>query len=258
MLIKIAKWSGLAILIFACIASKGCSDPIKTVLKGPNGAVLTTTKGDQSTSTGVRVKYGATPLNDAQLKDVSDGIARAIENGKKSGYTDTRSAVPSFFLVQTPPYVCPLSPEQKIPSFLLHADQYDGTEYDQYNPKGAGVKDGRGVIYAAEMVLSVGTIPSSPDYGWMYVCISDDHETNANAVNNGAEHIVIANNDSDYFFLTQYHGTYSHPLLPKIVTNNAHGPSNIFTDSSIELVNVFGNSVEVLTPNGIILVEPTK
>ncbi|MCA1588846.1 MAG: hypothetical protein LC734_00355 [Acidobacteria bacterium] len=78
------------------------------------------------------------------------------------------------------------------------------------------MKDGRGVVFASEMVLSIGTPGSVPEIGQMYVC--PDDSTLESAVRHGIEHIVIANNDPGYFTLTYHHANgLFHPLLPKRV-----------------------------------------
>lgn len=186
-------------------------DAIKRVLRSPNGSAVLSYEHYQTTpnGTGVHSKSG----HDAEtLAAIDGGLADAFRDARTSGYTAKLS--PGDYKIYTPPYPCVPSPEQRIPSFLVHADVYDGTEFDQYNPKGKGVKDGQGVVYAAEMVLSLGTPGSNVSEGEMYVC--PDLSTVRDGVRHGAEHIIIANNDNEYWERSWYHGNgFYHPLLPK-------------------------------------------
>lgn len=137
---------------------------------------------------------------------------RASHDTAASGYTVLPAG--TFYDIYTSPYPCQPSPVQRVPSFLVHGDTYDGSEFDQYNSEGAGVKDGIGVIFAAELVINIGTPNSQPPRGQMYVC--PDASVLREAIRNGAEHMIIANNDNEYFWLTVYHGNgFYHPLLPK-------------------------------------------
>jgi hypothetical protein len=165
-----------------------------------NGYVKTSIKNSAQTAGGAWVKSEKKATTE-QLAAVEAGLTAAFNDARLSGYTallDQHS-----YTVLFPVKDCVLSPVFQTLSFPLRADVYDGTIYDQYNPKGANVKDGIGVILAAEMVTQLSgemiACPNSPD-----------------AVRNGAEHIIIYNNDSDYYARTWYHGdSVSHPLLPK-------------------------------------------
>lgn len=165
-----------------------------------NGYVKTSIKNSAQTSGGAWIRSEKKPTSE-QINAVQAGLDAAINDGRSSGYTALLNA--GAYIVWFPVKDCILSPVYQALSFPLRSDIYDGTIYDQYNPKGANVKDGIGVILAAEMVTDLGgqmvACPNSPD-----------------AVRNGAEHIIIYNNDSDYYARTWYHGDgVSHPLLPK-------------------------------------------
>ena len=212
----------VALTAFKC--SSSVPDAVKLAARGPNGAVVISQKVQQVTPKGLTV-YGETAISQTQLAGADEGIDRLDAEAATDGFKATKPH--TFFDVYTPPYQCTPSPIQRIPSFLVHADPYDGTEFDQYNSKGVGVKDGVGVIYAAEMVLSLGTPGSNILRGQMYVC--PDLPVFPEAVKNGGEHIHLANypydgkNNTDpryndgyaYYWCTEYHYTISHPLLPR-------------------------------------------
>lgn len=182
----------------------------------PQGSVATSDEKVQTTPKGARVlsKKG---VSDKCLELVDLGLSDAFEAAVASGYTNQTPMEFGFYDILIPNIDCVPSPEQKIPSFLIRADNYDGTEFDQHNPKGVGVKDGIGVTFCAEMVVSLGTPGSSLLRGQM-VCCSDESVVR-DATRNGAEHIIIAFNDTDYYWETQTHTTKGHPLLPNIKTN---------------------------------------
>jgi hypothetical protein len=217
----------ISIILLLCLAFTCTPSAIRRVLNGPNGAVLTDKSKTQKTKEGATV-YSHSGISDSQLSAIDAGLSRAFGNAKLSSYFDERSNQYSFYDIFIPPYSCTPSPIQRIPSFILHADQYDGTIYDQYNPKGketdataiaqgfVNKRDGKGVIYAAEMVLSLGTPESQPARGQMYICPDSATEP----ANNGAEHILIANNDPDYYWATQFHALGGHPLLPHNVQSS--------------------------------------
>jgi len=216
----------LAVFVLTAFKCGGAGIPgaVKLVAKGPNGAVLISQKVQQVTPKGLTV-YGENAISQTQLAAADEGIDQLNEEAFADKFQETKPH--TFYDVYTPPYQCQPSPIQRIPSFLVHADPYDGTEFDQYNSKGQGVKDGIGVIYAAEMVLSLGNPGANILRGQMYVC--PDLPVFPEAVRNGAEHIHLANypynekNNTDeryrdnyaYYWCTQYHYTISHPLLPR-------------------------------------------
>jgi hypothetical protein len=200
----------VAYTLYSRSKSKNNTDPsAKDWSKVPEGAVETSRNFRQLTQLGA-VVYSKSGVTADALAKVDAGLTAVFEDARASGYSNALDY--KFFEIFIPALDCVLSPEQKIPSFLIRSDAYDGTIYDYYNPKGSGVKDGIGVIYAAEMVQSLGTQGSTYEIGQMICCNSD---ILAEAVRNGAEHIIIANNDSEYFSKTWFHDVYSHPLLPK-------------------------------------------
>lgn len=203
----------LTALMAVASACGGCPDNVSSDIcfAARSTAVQTSTEVQQITPNGTRVA-GVFRLNNTQLTSVDSGLAGAFADARTSGYT--MALDPGFYTISTPLSKCVPSPEQRVPSFYVRADSYDGTEFDQYNSKGKGIKDGTGVIFAAEMVLSLGTPGSTLNYGWMIAC--PDQNVIADAVRNGAEHIIIANNDSEYYGITWFHGYgFYHPLLPK-------------------------------------------
>lgn len=171
-----------------------------------NGAIQLSEETKQTTPLGATV-YSLKGVSAEQLALVDSGLSMAFRGAKGSNYSEALDH--AFYSIFIPKANCVPAPESKVPAFLVRADAYDGTNFDFLNPKGVGVKDGIGVIYAAEMVLNFG-----PLRGEMVAC--SDLSVIENAVRFGAEHIIIArNSDIDYFFETQFHDKKSHPLLPK-------------------------------------------
>lgn len=195
---KIKKWLTLAILAMT-VLSISCGDDVDWS-KEPNGMVRTTVKVSSRTPKGAIV-YSRTKPTESALATIDRDLQGAFTDAISSGYTAKLNS--AEYVIFFPYYGCKLSPIQQIPSFELRADVYDGTEFDHYNPQGESVKDGVGVIYAAEMVITLsGEMIACPD--------------STGAARNGAEHVIIYNNDTEYFLATWFHGGgVYHPLLPK-------------------------------------------
>jgi hypothetical protein len=221
------------VLSFAALA-KDCKDgntgnipdAIKAAAKYPPGSVPLHYDNNQTTPKGARVR-GKNALSPQQLALVDAGIDALMAAKTADGFLDKASKPHSFFEIFTPPLPCIPSPETRTPSFVINGGQgYDGTIYDYYNPKGQGVPDGISVIFAAEMVLSLGTPRSVPNWGRMYVC--PDAAVLANGVRHGGDHIFLANfpytadwhqtgrDGYSYFNRSINHsGGIGHPLLPR-------------------------------------------
>lgn len=169
-----------------------------------NGYVKTSIKESQKTSEQATI-YSENGISQEQINLAQQGLTEAFNDARLSGYSN--ALISSGYVISIPVIPCVPSPVYRTMSFQLRADDYDGTEFDQYNPRGAGVRDGVGVILAAEMVTDLG--------GSMIVCA--DASVIKDAVRNGAEHIIIWNNDNEYYSETWFHGGggMSHPLLPK-------------------------------------------
>jgi hypothetical protein len=156
----------------------------------------------QTTKEGIHV-FSIAGVSNETLDSIDKGFDSVIQDAKLSGYGDTgKSYYPSFYEVFIPTELCVPSPEQHVPSFKLRADNYDGTQYDQYNPKGYLVKDGIGVIWASEQVVN---------NNGMIICTSGAE----NNFRYGAEHIIIKEKDPTYYEQTKTHTLKGHPLLPK-------------------------------------------
>lgn len=174
--------------------------------KVKNGDVATTNEVSQSTPKGARV-FSKSGVTDTVLSLIDKGLDGAFADAIASGYGDKLTH--SEYEIFIPKFGCVASPESQTPSFMLRADSYDGTEYDIHNPKGSGIKDGIGVIYAAEMVKSMGY----NGVGQMICCAEES--VIENATRYGAEHIIVANNDPVYHNRTWFHDVMGHPILPK-------------------------------------------
>lgn len=189
---------------------------IARVARSGNGQILLSTENRQITPSGAAV-IGKSTISDAQLAQIDDGLNAAFDGARFDNLKN--KLFHGFFEVFTPPYSCIPSPETRTPSFLVRGDAYDGSEFDQYNPRGKNVADGIGVVFAAEMILSVGTEGSSVNLGQMYVC--PEASVISAAAQHGADHILLANNpyESDefnYFWCSIYHTDgVNHPLLPR-------------------------------------------
>lgn len=170
------------------------------------GQVELSKKRTQTTPAGTRVYSENGDISKQVLDRIDTALINLFVDGRAEGYNENSAVFRSdFYEVYIPKMQCGRSPETNTPSFLIRADSYDGTVYDQHNTKGKGVKDGIGVIYAAEMVLGFNP-------GQMVVC----PESEGAAYRHGAEHIIAAIEDPDYFNLTWFHGNgVNHPLYPK-------------------------------------------
>lgn len=195
----------LTILIFGALTGCGGGDSPKDI---PNGSVELSRKQIQRTAGGARV-FSENGVSQNQLNLIETGLTTRAEAAQADGLTLGLNT--DFYEIYIPKQSCEPSPEQRIPSFKVRADNYDGTEFDQYNPRGQGVKDGIGVVFAAEMILSYG--------GQMVAC--SDEQYLAEAVGNGLDHIALAQNPeayadgANYFNCTITHTVYGHPLLPR-------------------------------------------
>lgn len=188
------------------------------------------------------IHFGKFPMSDEQLEAACAGIDDLHAAAREDGFKETAVKPYWFYEIYTPPYVCIPSPEQRIPSFLVNGGTgYDGSEWDQHNSKGPlapqdvhidqrGLKqiykkDERSAVFAAEMILSIGTPGSTYQTGWMVVC--PDLSVVRNAVRHGGDHIFLANfpyteewrnvepyDEYVWFWASLIHGP-PHPLIPR-------------------------------------------
>lgn len=218
------------LILTAGIADCGKDSPsmpeiVKAAARAPVGMVPTSDAVIGTTTKGVTVR-GAFGLSQQQKDLIDIGIEQAYSAAIEDGFRKEAVKPFAFYHISIPPYPCIPSTETRTPSFVVNGGaEYDGTIYDQYNTKGVGKKDGISVVFASEMVLSIGTPGSIPEHGWLYVC--PDASVLANAVKHGTEHIYLANfpyNETHrtrdpydgyaWFYATVYHGP-PHPLLPR-------------------------------------------
>lgn len=172
-----------------------------------NGAVQTSREVEQKTPLGATV-FSLKGLSPQQLHLIDNGLSQAFNDARLSGWNQFMQH--DLYTVLIPKADCVPTPDSKTPAFLVRADNFDGTNFDYLNPLGAGIRDGIGVIFAAEMVTNFG-----PVKGELVAC--PDVEVIENAVRFGAEHILAARNDPEYFLLTQNHDKILHPILPKVL-----------------------------------------
>lgn len=195
----------------------------------PRGDISLSAKTVQQTTRGARVE-SENGLSAEQLAQIDEGLTQAFNAGRASGWVDNGKAFNySLYKVQIPVEPCRPSRETQTPSFLVRGDNYDGSVYDQYNSKGLlpenqqtdfnkYVKDGAGVVFAAELLTGLNTpgstVNGSPSiYASFVVC--PDASVLTNGTRYGAEHAIVAHFDSDYFNETHTHSTIAHPILPK-------------------------------------------
>lgn len=195
----------------------GCGDASDSSNERPQGSVSLSTKVSQVSPKGAHI-FSEHGVSDSQLSLADKGLDTTFTNARASGYTSNELFSQTYYDIYIPKNNCVLSPETKTPSFKIRGDNYDGSIYDQYNTKGElppneqtdfnkYVKDGIGVVYAAEMVLG------TAGRGAYVVC--PDAAVWENGVSYGAEHIIVNNLDPAYDQVTQTHDIYPHPILPK-------------------------------------------
>lgn len=238
---------------------------VKAAARAPVGMVPVSDAVIERTTKGVTIR-GAKSLSQYQKDLIDIGFDKVVSSAAEDGFTKEAYKTHDFNHVSIPPYSCIPSPVSRTPSFVVSGGaEYDGTIYDQYNTKGQGKKDGISVVFASEMVFSIGTPGSIPEHGWLYVC--PDESVLANAVQHGGEHIYLANfpytekwrirepyDGYAWFNATVFHGP-GHPLLPRhagqIVNNIANDKQPTSNVETLSVSNIDGQ--EVLLVKGSIL-----
>jgi hypothetical protein len=281
---------------FKCGESYPVSDIAREVANSGGGVPLSYAVQQQApcSETDKALHLGKTPMSDEQLQAICKGLDLLKTSAIEDGFKASAVKPASFYQIFTPPYPCEPSPEQRIMSFMINGggphQGYDGSEYDQYNPKGklktpfidarglrqVFVQDGRSAVFAAELVLSIGTPGSTFQVGMMYVC--PDMSVLRDAVRHGADHIQLANSPYTeefrdrgpydvwaWFNNTLVHGP-GHPLLPRgdrlvdslVADDRAPAPSIItkvaLSKEQKEALAGFGvNPDEVVTSSTMII-----
>lgn len=201
---KTSLWLFLFISLLWCVLAFSCDKPPGNA--GPSNEpmpapVHVTRAFTQKTDSGVKV-VSKDAVNRAILSAVEDGYQQAKKDAITSGYKNKLEG--SNYTVLIPDDPCEPSTVQAIPSFKLRADNYDGSIFDLYNPQGQNVKDGIGIIWAAEKVESY-----DPAEG--FVC----PELAKNGTDYFCEHVLAFWNHRAYFDATATHTTKEHPILPE-------------------------------------------
>lgn len=161
---------------------------------------------------------------DAALEELFADVQAAYP-----GQADPYSLNYMVYDIYEPNHDCVPSPEMRVPSFYVKDTKlsYDGSQFDQYNSQGPGVKDGKSVVMAPEEVFSMTTMGSTIEgvpnrRARMLICADAAHWKNS--VRYGAEHNVgesAANiSDSALFQLAlanRIHTTGGHPFVPSRV-----------------------------------------
>ena len=180
---------------FKCNKNGGSNnEPIITVYsqtqqRTPKGALV-------ASLSGVRPEF---------LEAVDEELTEVFRDVAGRNYT---SAISHSEYVIYALHNCVLSPESQTRSFLIRADAYDGTIYDQ-DPR-----PGIGKIYAAEMVLADGNAIRTQ----YIVCDTPQVDGDLrDALRYGPEHILLYFNDRAEFDRTWFHGNgISHPLIRSV------------------------------------------
>jgi len=208
---------GLAVGIYALV--RYLTRPKYTIFgidfSKKSAGMHSSTKRLQTTPKGVTV-YSENGLTDFQLKQIDEAAEEEFARAAfESRNTYTRALEHSFYDIFIPVNQCGPAPESGVPAFLIRADNYDGlcdaagNTFDQWNPQGKCVADGIGVVFAAEMVHSLGTPGSTVQRGQFFVCEGSAFKE---SVRNGIQHIILANNNTITFERTATHQEGGHPL----------------------------------------------
>ncbi len=188
----------IAFVLSAFSCGKGSDQSCKDKAKNtPNLQVYSNT--GQTTSHGVKV-YSQSGVSTGFLEAVDNSAVELFADARAIGYTNALDY--GLYIIYVQPN-CTASPENQTPSFLVRADNYDGTIYDQE------ICPNIGMVLAAEMVIKDGNAVSN-EY---VICNSTDMNYVKNAARFGLEHILIKRNDEGYYIQTETHTTSGHPLI---------------------------------------------
>lgn len=190
------------ILIIIAIGLRGCW--IKggdRSVKVPVITVYSETIQKTADGTTVASKSGVSAevlqtINDSLRELFTDASAKNYQNNLVAG------AVIIYAL-----HDCGISPESQTPGIKVRADNYDGSLYDLYNPKGKGVKDGIGQIWAAEYYIYNGDGTMSQEYA---ICTQANGQNVSlalirNTSRFGKEHRILHDNDFAEYLRTLTH-----------------------------------------------------
>lgn len=172
----------------------------------PNGTLAISRETFQRTASGARV-FSKSGLSPHQLTTIDNAMTEHFTVARADGLT--LALHHDFYEIFIPLVPCQQSPIQRVWSFRVRADNYDGTEFDQHNPKGYLVRDGVGVVFAAEMVVSF--------EGQAVICPNDPADPTKFFI----DHIALGKNPNAYkdglayFYASLTHTTIFHSLLPR-------------------------------------------
>lgn len=210
----------LAMTIMACGGNDNGDGGIN--VPSTKDQVRLSSKSKQTTPNGAEV-YSLNGVTQDDLVKTDEGLTQAFTDGRASGWTRD-DVVYDYrrYRIHIPADGCVPSPETHTPSFIVRADNYDGSVFDQYNTKGElpqdqqdgfnkYVKDNIGVIYASEMVLTYLRNAPQDMKAEFIVC----QEIIKDGARYGAEHVIASSFDPWYFSLTMVHDRIPHPILPK-------------------------------------------
>ena len=204
----------LAILLFLAVSGFGFKACKKDA---PEPIVKVYADVQERTPRGVLIA-SQTGVSDVFKSVVDEELERLFADAGALNYVSTVNH--SDYVLYAVPN-CQLSPVSRTRSFLIRADVYDGTIYDQ-DPK-AGV----GRIYAAELVAGDGRGGIADAY---VVCDTPTVDQDLrDAIRFGPEHIILKRNNEGEFWRTWYHGNgIAHPLIAS--TDSAPRRRTVKTD----------------------------
>lgn len=146
------------------------------------------------TPKGVKV-FSQGEISDAHLSEIDAALTRLFEIARRRGYQNRLNFGDYTIFIPNPQLY-----RNGVPCFKIRLDEYDGTEFDQ-NPM-----SGIGEVFAPEYVL--------PDFSGFVVAYTDDMELLRTCVHNGAEHIILFENDRALYDQTAVHSNDNgHPIL---------------------------------------------
>ena len=210
------------LVLTLCFGFKGCGKKIN-----PANEPLLKVYSDVKETSPRGINFDSQAGVSDELKIAADESLDVLFNDSRAqGYTNNLNF--SDYTIYILPDCVP-SPVTQTRSFLIRADSYDGTIYDQ------DARTGIGKTFAAEMVI---VEPNGFITNEYVVCsaASADQEFR-NAVRYGAEHIILKRNNEQEFQRTWFHGGgIGHPIIPSA----SPSPSSAMPTVNSETVDHFG------------------
>ena len=208
----------LLITVTFCFGFKGCNKSKFSSSSEPLVQVYSNVKESSPRGIHIASRSGVS----ADFKNAADEeLDKLFYDSRALGYTNNLNF--SDYTIYVLPD-CQITPVNHGRAFLVRADSYDGSIYDQ-DPR-----TGHGKIFAAEMVIVEPNGFISNEY---IVCDAPGgvDEELRNAIRYGPEHIILKRNDEAEFQRTWYHGNgIGHPLIPSAAPAPTPTPNDVIID----------------------------